>query len=480
MEFIKSMYSDHLWELVQYKRVRSVYVLSRWGRPELYVKIYHPDSLFQKLRNLVYPKTLREMRILERLRRAGLPVPEVVEHVRDGFDSALVTRAVYPATAVGGLPEERQIRIMLGTASSLLQNGFFYKDCHAGNVVLDESGEPVLVDAYAVSPLGRITEKAVVRLFSQIASAYRVPDAVLEAFLEELLPTADLSAVVRSIRERGLLARQRLVKRRVSRSLREGSFSQEIRTANYRAFMAKEHPVDLSSVILEHGQNLVSRSHILKFQHKTQVSIVRDLCVKSYARSKPFTAPYALRSWKGLLTLLFNRIPVAYPVAVVLGRDGMSILVTGLVPGRDLNRALFHDYPSMAIKEKMEIARELGKLLGALHGYGIYHADLKASNIKLLKDPVRFVLLDTDRVCQGRCLSRKKRLRNLMQINNSIPRHVKKSVRMAFVRAYARMTGDDPQGLFRDVWNLASHEAIAYRTDDGDRTESWSLVGVRS
>jgi tRNA A-37 threonylcarbamoyl transferase component Bud32 len=473
MELVESKYSDYHWELVQYKRVRSVYVLSRKGRPELYVKISHPDSWFQRLRNRWFPKTLKEMRILEMLRDAGLLVPEVVDHLQEGDSSALVTKAVHPSQTLAGLPEENQISIMLGMATSLLVRGFFYRDCHAGNVILNRSGEPVLVDAYAITRVKRVTEEHVIRMFSQIASAFPVPDKDFASHLIELLPEGDTELLIQEIRRRGLLARRRLVVRRVDRSLREGSFSEEVKGESYRAYMSREHSVDLDRVIWEHGQNLEDRSHILKYQRKTQVSVVQDLCVKSYAKAKPFTSPYALRSWKGLLTLLFNRIPVAEPVAVVLGKSGMSILVTGLVADRDLNRALFHEYPSMPIKEKMEIARELGKLLAAMHRYNIYHADLKASNIKIRRGPVSFVLLDTDRVTQGKWLSREKRLRNLVQINNSIPRHVKKSVRMAFIHAYAHVTGDDTRELFREVWDLSSRETISYRTDQGDRSESW-------
>jgi tRNA A-37 threonylcarbamoyl transferase component Bud32 len=284
---------------------------------------------------------------------------------------------------------------------------------------------------------------------------------------------SDPHGVVREIQEQGMLRKIRLAGRRVRRSLREGSFSEEIKTDRYHAFIAREHPISLESVVLEHARNLTQREHILKFQRKTQLSAVGDLCVKSYAKPKPFTSPYALRSWKGLLTLFFNRIPVADPVAVVVGKDRASILITGLVPGRDLNRVLFHEYPAMAIGGRMELARELGRLLGTLHGLRIYHADLKASNIRVLRDPLRFVLLDTDRVSQGSGLSRQKRLRNLVQINTTIPRHVKKSVRMAFVKAYAGMTGEDPLEIFQDVWDMSRRETIAYRTDEGDRSETW-------
>jgi tRNA A-37 threonylcarbamoyl transferase component Bud32 len=473
MEYFKSRLKGYHWDRVQYKRVRSVYALSRDGKIELYVKIYHPDSILQKLRNLIAPKTLREMRMLKELKRSGIPVPDAVEHLCRGTVSALVTRAVEPCSALSSLPEERQAGILLEVASTLLQKGFFYGDCHAGNIVLDGSGVPVLVDAYAVSSVGSASRTHVVSLFSQITTAFRVSDPVLRTHLEPLLPSPEVDHAVQAIQRRGLVSRIRLAARRTARTLREGSFSRHVGTDDYEAFLSKGHPVQLEAVLNGHAQNLAHGSNILKFQEKTQLSIVGDLCVKSYTRPKPFTSPYALRSWKGLMTLHYNGIPVAMPVGVVIRRDRSSVLITGMAPGRDLNRLMFHEFPAMPPAEKQEIARGLGRLLGIMHGYGIYHADLKTSNIRVLRNPLSFFLLDTDRVSQGVRIPREKRIRNMVQMNNSTPRHVSRGTRMAFLEAYAEITGDDPKRLFHEVWEMSSKSGIAYRTDQGDRSEAW-------
>lgn len=472
-ELIESTFEGYLWNLVQYKRVRSVYVLSRDGTPELYAKICHPDSPLRKLQNMAFPKTVKEVRLLRKLRDSGLAVPEVAAHLRQRFESALVTRAVHPCTALTSLPEDRQIEIMLTVAARLLEKGFFYRDCHAGNIVLNGAGEPVLVDAYAVQPVSSMREGHLIRLFGQITSAYRVPDRILKRYVDDLLPGRDTLDVVEAIQNKGLLSRRRLVHRRMNRTLRDGSFSQERKTATYRAFISRNHTLSLDEVIARHERNLAERDNVLKYQEKTQLSTVGDLCVKSYAKPKPLCSAYALRSWKGLMILFFNRIPVAEPVAVVVRKDGTSILITGLIPERDLNRVLYHDYPSMSVREKLAIARELGRLIGAMHGYRIYHADLKTSNIKVLRNPVSFVLMDTDKVSQARSLSRRKRIKNMVQINTTIPRHVSRSMRMAFIHAYAEVTGDDPRDLFCSVWKVSSRMTIAYRTDEGDRSERW-------
>ncbi|HQJ09384.1 MAG TPA: lipopolysaccharide kinase InaA family protein, partial [Deltaproteobacteria bacterium] len=109
-----------------------------------------------------------------------------------------------------------------------------------------------------------------------------------------------------------------------------------------------------------------------------------------------------------------------------------------------------------------------------LHSRDIYHADLKACNIKVETDSLKFYLLDTDRVEQRWALSRGKKLRNLMQINTSIPRMVSRSVRMAFLEAYCSVTGYDARDLYRRIWRLSSASEIVYRCGAGDRIEEWS------
>ena len=465
MDYLQSKLQGYQWDLVQYKRVRSVYALSRDGIPELYVKICHPTSYFQRLRNLIYPKTLKELDKLKQLHTAGFSVPDVVNHLRHGYISALVTKAIFPSISLIQLPDSKKIDVMLSLACDLLKKGFYYGDCHADNIILDETHNPYLVDAYSIFPINRLWLRTVIKLFSQIATFHNISDTILVGYLRSLLPEQDYNLIAHKIQNRSLMLRRRLVRRRAKRSFRQGSFSDIRITDAYKAVIRRDTPITLDKVIANHQQNILKRTNILKYKVKTQLSIVGSFCVKSYRKPKPLTNPYARRAWKGLMILYFNRIPVADPLALVEFNDKTSLLVTRFIPERNLNRVLYHDYHSMEIKEKMAIARKLGKLLGIMHEYNIYHADLKASNIKILRDPVSFILLDTDKVSQKKFLSRKKRIKNMAQINNSIPRHVSRSVRMAFIHAYTSVFGDAPRDLFRDSWELSSQKVISYRTN---------------
>mgnify|MGYP002683008875 CR=1 FL=1 len=121
---LSSMFPGHSWELVSERSVRSIYRLVRQGEVEYYVKIYSPRTFAEKLRNILYPRTLHEARMLARLRNSGLPAPAVNNHVRAGSESALVTRAVFPAKALYEEKREKQIEIMLDMSVRLLNEGY--------------------------------------------------------------------------------------------------------------------------------------------------------------------------------------------------------------------------------------------------------------------------------------------------------------------------------------------------------------------
>ncbi len=84
-----------------------------------------------------------------------------------------------------------------------------------------------------------------------------------------------------------------------------------------------------------------------------------------------------------------------------------------------------------------------------------------------------FFLVDTDRVNLYNEVSREKRIKNLVQINNSIPRDIPRSTRMLFMKNYCNMTGDEPKALFRDVWLSSRMKEILFTTNDGDRRAAW-------
>lgn len=473
IENISSKYPDHRWELVSERSIRCIYRLLLKDSVEYYVKIYNPDTWLEKIRNFLSPRTLHEALLLKQLQYSGIPVPEVREHIRLNQASALITRAIFPAHGLHEVDRDAQIRIMLGMCVDLINHGYHFTDMHAGNIILDEKDKPFLVDAYEIIPCRRITAKNAASLLAQAANIYDLSGKDLDPYLSRIDAITDQGMLKRKIRSLAQSFRNARVKRWIRRSFREGSFSCTRDNGSYRAMTRRGFELDLDSIINEHLANISTQAGIYKFQEKTQLSRVGDYCVKSYKEPARFTAPYAKRSWKGALTLLFNEIPVADPVALVLFRDRKSMLITRALDQPDLDTFIDLEYDRMSLDDRHRMAKALGSLIGSLHKKKIYHADLKASNIKADLSGPNFYFLDTDRVEQNRSLPRRKRLKNLVQINTSIPLRVSRQDRMAFLEAYCAITGDDPKDMFTRVWKLSSGQEIVYRTLEGDRIERW-------
>lgn len=473
MKKISSMYPEHSWELMSRRSARSVHRLIRKGEVEYYVKILSPRTLPERLRNLIHPKTLREASMLDHLMHAGIPVPEVCGHVRAGSSSALITRAVFPARSLFEESRQRQIEVMLDMGVRLLNAGFGFSDMHLGNIILNRQSSPFLVDAYEIVPLKKTALKHASSLFAQVVNIFDLSREELEPYLMQTAGIGEADAAWEMIRSQALSLRRKQVGRRVARSLREGSFSRAFLCPQFRAFVNRNHSPDLHGLVAAHRAHLAGNTNLYKVQKKTQLSTTGEYCIKSYAKAGLFAAPYAVRSWKGSLTLLFNGVPVAEPVAVIVFRNRESMLITRDLDQPDLDRFLAGGYSRLPLGERRSLAQALGGFVGSLHAKGIYHADLKACNIKICTQPVQFYLLDTDRVEHRKALSLKRRLKNLVQINTSIPREVSRTARMAFLKSYCAITGDDPGELFKDIWRLSSGSEVIYRCDTGDVIEQW-------
>lgn len=471
IETLRARFSEYDWEMVAHNDSRSIYQLRQAGLPALYVKHFHPSTPLARLRSGISPLTEHASRMYEALSQAGIGVPEVVLHSHSGTQSALVTRAVEPCTPLASLPRDRQLTVLLSVAGALLKAGFVHKDLAARDILIDHAGRPVLVDVSRAARSPGLDRFKVIGTLARVISPYEADDEQLKEVLPEKYRHDP--HLLLAIRMRALKFNRARARRLVRRSLKPGSFSETLKTPEYTGILRRGMAIDLDRVIMAHRKNIQEQKHVLKCQDKTQVSRVDEWCVKSYQRSRPFASPYAVRAWKGILTLYFNGLPVPEPVAYVVFRDKSSLLITRMLDMPTLDKTLFHDYNDFPPDLRHGIPEQLGELIGRMHTLGIYHADLKACNILTDKDHLTFYLTDTDRVRQYRYLAEQRRIRNLIQIHLSIPKHVSRAFRMRFLKGYTKETREDAKVLFSKVWGFSRGMEIVYTTKMGDKFERW-------
>ncbi len=458
---LESRFEGYSWDRVKSSSKRSVYHLTKQGNPGVYLKIYHPQDLFQRIRNLVLPRTQKEAGMLKELARSGIPAAEVLAHFCHGTGSALAVREVEKSRLLIHFEKDFQEKMLFSIAGDILEHGFVHDDLHPGNVLIDSRNNYILIDCYEVKKKNGDRPSDRIRSYASIASVFgtTLPE------LKRLLP-AENEGTIDSIALMAQDIRRKRVKRWIRRSLSDGSFSKTEKNRDYHAIIKRDETIDLKDMINIHRNNLKTGSNLLKVQDKTQISIAGDYCVKTYKKPLILNEPYALRSWKGSLILMLNGFRVAEPVACIVFNDGSSMLISRKLGFTQMDRLLHSG--RLNAQEISTMAMSLGRTIGRMHMLGIFHADLKACNIFIDTAVNEAIFIDTDRVVQKKEILREKRLRNLMQIGLSLPSAASVSGGRSMIDAYTSQTGDNAEYLISELKRKMEGEKIVFTTENGD------------
>src|SRR5262249_61082609 len=120
----------------------------------------------------------------------------------------------------------------------------------------------------------------------------------------------------------------------------------------------------------------------------------------------------------------------------------------------------------------------LGDLSRRLHAAGVYHNDLKDVNV-LVRDAAEgpdFVLLDLERVHVG-AAGRRRRIKNLVQLERTLGREASGTMRQRFLRAYL---GRGASRAERRTWAAAVVAAAARKERDAGHTPAAGAPGPRA
>jgi hypothetical protein len=179
----------------------------------------------------------------------------------------------------------------------------------------------------------------------------------------------------------------------------------------------------------------------------------RAWVVKRFAR-----AADARRAWLGGNGLEARGIATCTPLAYA-GR--WLVMSDG---GPTLSDWVDAEFAKSTAFEREELAHALGSLLARLHRRGVYHADLKANNV-VWRPGEEPRLLDYGRVSFGWRVTRRRRVKNLAQLNAALPDLVPNALRERALAVYLAesATGDEPAALRRDVTSESLRRAHRWR-----------------
>jgi tRNA A-37 threonylcarbamoyl transferase component Bud32 len=384
-------------EVLKRNRTR---VIARAGEVLLKVYLERPET------------AAREARALTRARERGIAVPELL-HVGANWTATRWLADARPASRA-------DLALLRRALDDAHARGMLHGDLHLGNLLVRD-GAAVFLDLQRARFLPWIPPLLRRRELGFLAYSLREP---LPAELEH----------VRFWRDRRA---QRHWKSRTRRCLRESGGFQAFEHAGENGFRRR----DVDGAELAAGLAALSRVTPFKQGNGGELYRSGSWVVKRFASRRA-----ARRAWIGGNGLEARGFATCTPLAWA-GR--WLVMADG---GATLADWVESDFAKSTAFERDELARALGSLLARLHRRGVYHADLKANNV-VWRPGEEPRLLDYGRVRFGARVSRRRRVKNLAQLNAALPDLVPGALReRAFADYLAQSEArDEPGALRRDV-----------------------------
>jgi serine/threonine protein kinase len=182
----------------------------------------------------------------------------------------------------------------------------------------------------------------------------------------------------------------------------------------------------------------------------------------------------ALKSFRGTEILSRAGISTATPLAVIEFRSGgmldSSFFLSREVPlAKTVDAYWRENLTPLAGVERFRSRRKflaaLAALVVDLHERRIYHNDLKDANI-LVKDSssgVRFSLLDVEGVRRCWYLSRRRRVKNVVQLNRTLGKFLSRTGKLFFLNSYLRRRSNEKRTKRRWIVDILDATRSAIR-----------------
>jgi tRNA A-37 threonylcarbamoyl transferase component Bud32 len=354
----------------------------------------------------------REARALERARARGIAVPELLA----SGPNWTATRWQDGARRAA----RDDLALLLRDVGDAHRRGMLHGDLHLGNLLVRD-GHVVFLDLQRARFLPWIPGPLRRRELGFLAYS------LLEPLPAELEP-------VRFWRDRRA---QRRWRSRTQRCLRESGGFCAFEHAGVRGFRRREvEPAALAECLAA-----VAGVTPFKVSHGGRLHRRDSWIAKRFASSGD-----ARRAWIGGNGLEARGIATGSPLAWA----GRWLVMADAGP--TLSDWVESELAKSSEPERTELGLALGRLVSRLHRRGVYHADLKANNV-VWRPGEEPRLLDYGRVRFGARVSRRRRVKNLAQLNAALPDPVPAQLRELALAEYLATSGyaDDPAALRRDV-----------------------------
>ena len=182
-----------------------------------------------------------------------------------------------------------------------------------------------------------------------------------------------------------------------------------------------------------------------------------------YRLQSVFVCSGAVKSLRGAAIVSAVGVFSAPPVAAIEHRRGgmllKSFFVSEEIKGGKTADAYWREDVSkfegaQGLRRRRVFLKQLAELFSRLHAHGVYHNDLKDANIMVVPGGEdvcpSFCLLDLEGVRRYAMLSRNRHVKNLVQLNRTFGRYLRRTELLYFLNCYLSGSSSD-RGL-RKRW----------------------------
>jgi tRNA A-37 threonylcarbamoyl transferase component Bud32 len=462
-----------------------------WRLPGIYIKQFKHPGFWQNLRLLFRSSKARsEYRALVSLHKRGLPVPiplgfmeekgplsfQTSYLITEELKDAIPLRELFLRSQVAPGIRFKILEELAGLVVRMHRARLCHPDLHLGNILIqfaDKGPRLYIMDLHRfktgrllgprrISTLGFIW----LSMYGVLSSADRV------RFLRYYAQKAGerfCPALVRRVHKSFLIQRERHYRSRAKRCWVTSS-KFEVDKGVCRRRDARGIVFPSVSALEREGELIKGRrgGALFRWQERYFVKVFSSQGLKRLLES--FLWGPAERIWYNAHALGLRGVPTPSLYAFRRGTESMLI-------GQWIQQSLscYHYVIGPLASEGTSGLRRfiegLAIFVRGLHEKGVYHKDLKATNLLIQQDAqgARFYLLDIDRVSFKVKLSKRSRLYNIAQLNASVPGGViSRTDRLRFLRTYMggiRYSKDDLRRIIK--WSIA-------------RSHFWPVGAVKS
>jgi len=493
-----------------------------------FIKKFRIKNWKERLKYLLLPsRAMKEWDLSLALRQKGIEIPNpagAMEKTRWGFlDESLYISEAIEDTAplidffmerfgegfLKGDGEKKRLITTLGrTVRRLHDGGLFQTDMHAGNFLIDKRrhGTLHLIDLHRARIRKFLSHRQrlwnIAQLFHSLNSVLDQgnKEIFLEAYGEREGPFSSLKTLL--MRIEGVVdgIRRRHQKSRAKRCLGESTLFTSHRWKGYRLYRSRDvFKETLLEIIDAHREiEKTQPSRLLKNTPKTVLSVVEipsgsgpRACVKHYRYPTAwgkikdcFRYSKGKISWVAANELLRRGISHLKPLAYIekrrFGLLKESFFITESPPDYlEVDRYLIKSFGNGQSRDlgtkKRAFIQEFAQCIGRLHRSEIFHNDLKTCNILTRERSGHwdFSFIDLDAVRLGMKVDSRRVLKNLVQINCSIPGFLGYGDRVRFLKWYLQ-THPIPlqkRDLINTILEESRKRSVVYVSPEGDVTE---------